>query len=785
MNRNHGLQRWFIRLIGWLKPVLVGMLILIGMGGIAAVMTDHWLMPLPEDLLHRPSATFVYSREGRLLSAFTSSDQFWRKPVGIDQISPKLIASVLTIEDRYFYQHPGVNVVSLIKAGVANLRAGRTVRGGSTLTMQIARMIEPKERTIRNKLLEIFRAFQLEARYSKVELLEFYFNLAPYGGNLEGIGAAAHFYFDKAVSDLAWSEAALLTAIPGSPERYRPDRYLARGRQRSNVILERLRTASVVTMHEYEAAISEEIPSQRLSVPHLAPHLSVSLRARFPDSSQLHTTLKYETQLACERLARAYHQKNVARDIHNLAIVVIDNRKAEIIASVGSPDFADASHSGQVDASVAARSLGSALKPFVYGLAFDLGLLSPELRVADIPVNYSGYRPVNYDETYRGVISVREALVRSLNIPAVNAASVVGLKKLHDLLRRGGLTTVERPHYEYGLPLVLGACGVRLDELTNLYAALAREGVYRPLKMLAGSIDDHEVRLFSPETSYLLADILVELERPDLPDSWRASSSKFPVAWKTGTSYGRRDAWTIGYRPDYTVGVWAGNCSGEGSVDLVGAKVAAPLMFDVFAEIVVGTGRPWYQAPAGIGERQVCGVSGRPVGRHCQESTGEIFVIGTSPAATCSVHRPIFVSRKTGLRLTARCIRTVQHDRRVIETWPPKIASWLVSNRLGQATPAYDPDCISVAVGSKPSILSPEPGAVFELVDDLAARYQKIRLQASVAAGDGMIDWFLDGEHLAAVSAGEAMFYLPTRGRHTLLCVDDAGRSTSSTFIVN
>jgi len=692
---------------------------------------------------------------------------------------------VITTEDRYFYLHPGVNPVSLIKATVANVRAGRTVRGGSTITMQIARMIEPKARTVTNKLFEIFRAFQLEMQFSKSELLAMYFNLAPYGGNIEGVGAAAYFYFDKEPSELTWSEAALLTAIPGSPERFRPDKFLERGRKRSEDILKRLCRSGVITSAEYEAALAEEIPSRRLSIPRHAPHLSESLRSAYPDSSQLHSTIRYEVQETCERLAKTYHRKYSAKGIHNLAIVVIDNDRSEIIAQVGSPDFDDSRHNGQVDATNARRSPGSALKPFVYGLAFDLGILSPEMMVADIPINYSGYRPVNYDETYRGVISVREALIHSLNIPAVNAASEVGLSNLYNVLRRGGLTTLDRPYYDYGLPLVLGACEIRLTELTNLYAALARDGIYRPARTLVGTNDKREVYLLSPEACYLLSDILVDLHRPDLPDSWRASVGSFPVAWKTGTSYGRRDAWTIGYTPEYTVGVWGGNCTGEGSVDLVGASVAAPIMFSVMTQIVKGPTQSWFQAPSGIGERPVCGASGQPAGRFCEETTTEMFLIGKSPGATCSVHRPIFVDRTTGMRLRANCTSSREYDRQVVEIWPPGVATWLVNNGAGNPLPPYDPGCLSVADGRNPSIISPEDGSVFEIVDELPAEYQKIRLQASIASGDGTVHWFLDGKHLAAARAGEVTFYIPRKGKHSLLCVDDAGGSTSSSFVVN
>ncbi len=745
---------------------------------------DMIISPLPKDLLQRSSSTFVYSRKGRLLTAYTSSDYFWRKPVTLDQISPRLVKSVIAIEDQYFYYHPGINLVSLFKSVLANARAGKTVRGGSTITMQIARMIEPKERTIRNKIFEIFRALQLEMRYSKTELLEMYFNLTPFGGNIEGVGAATLFYFNKKPSELSWSEAVLLTAIPGSPERFRPDKWPERGQHRTKALLDRLLKADVITPKEYTAALVEEIPSQRKIIPQVAPHLSQALHSEYSDSSELYTTIRYEPQNICERLAIEYNQKYQALDIHNLALVIIDNDKSEVIALVGSPDFADARHGGQVDASSAPRSPGSALKPFVYGLAFDKGILSPEKMVADIPVNFAGYRPVNYDETCRGVISVREALIHSLNIPAVNVASLIGLKEVHHILERGGLTTLNRPYYDFGLPLVLGACEVRLTELTNLYASLARGGRFQPVKTLAGAENEPGVQLFSPEVCYLLTDILIDLRRPELADSWTASTGKFPIAWKTGTSYGRRDAWTIGYTRKYTVGVWAGNCSGEGSIDLVGASIAAPLMFRIFSAIGDNAPGEWPQVPDGIGERLVCGTSGQPVGRFCSDKTYELFIIGKSPMTVCTVHRPILVDRKSGKRLRANCTFNKDFCREIVEVWPPRIATWQVENGLSDPLPPYDPNCLVTVDGSRPVILSPENGAVFEFVEEIPAEYQKIRLQASTASGGGTLHWFLDGEHLAAVEAKEVTFYVPTKGRHALLCVDNAGGSASSSFVV-
>ncbi len=771
---NRSKLAWLLRVTAW------GLLFLTGV----AVVIDQWLLPLPTDKLRRPASQFVYDYDNHLLSAYTATDHFWRRPAELDSISPRLIEAVKSIEDQYFSWHPGINVPALASAAVANYRSGKVVRGGSTITMQIARMIEPKERTITNKLLEMFRSLQLEARYTKDELLEFYFNLAPYGGNIEGVGAACCFYFDKTPLELTWSEAALLTAVPNSPERLRPDRNPKQALSKRNRILSLLAERGVISDEEYESAIGESLPVTRQPVPTTAPHFCRMVADRNQNSSIIHTTVRHQLQTTCESLARTAQRKLKHQDVHNLALVVLDNRTGEIRTMVGSPDFFDKAHGGQINGTLALRSPGSTLKPFVYALAFENGLLSPEKVVPDVPVDYSGYQPENYDELYHGLIPVRKALVRSYNVPAVNAASGVGLRKFHRFLRVGGLSSLDPDCYKYGLPLVLGAAEVRLLELTNLYASLGRGGIWKPTVDLKHHAEHPPTRILSEGSVYLVSNILTDLKRPDLPTSWESAVNRPAVAWKTGTSYGRRDAWAVGYNSEFTVGVWVGNFSGEGSVDLVGAESAAPLMFDVFNELSSPQAPDWLEAPPGIGTRDVCVVSGQPVGRFCDKTIKEHFLIGKSPSSRCTVHRPILVDRGTGMRITAACAANVEFDRQVVEIWPPTVASWLVQQGLATPLPRLHANCSQIASAARPVIVSPPDGAMFHLIDHIPEEYQKISLEASLPDGDGTVHWFVDGELLVSSGAADRTFYLPKPGRHTLLCVDDQGRSAKSGFTV-
>nr|MBN2276608.1 penicillin-binding protein 1C [candidate division Zixibacteria bacterium] len=747
------------------------------------IMLDRVICPLPTNRLVRASSHFVYSRDGHLLCSFSSRDRFWRKPVRLEEISPKLVRTVIACEDRWYWYHPGFNPVSLITAAVDNLRAGRVVRGGSTITMQIARMMESRPRTITAKLIELFRAIQLEMHYSKNELLEIYFNLVPYGGNIEGVGAASFFYFGKNADQLTLSEAAILTAIPSSPNLFRPDLNPASCRHRRNQLLEILTVRGVIDSMEYKHALAEDIPEQRTTRSFIAPHFAQDIISRYPDTPVHRTTIDFNTQVVCEKLATDYHRTLIEKNIHNLSIVVLDNQTGGILALVGSPDFNDRRHGGQINGAMARRSPGSALKPFVYALGFESGLISPSSRIEDIPVSYSGYSPENYDEQYHGIVAVDEALINSFNVPAVNVASRVGLEKFYQLLKDGGLRSLDNKYYEYGLPLVLGAGEVTLLELTNLYATLGREGEYIPVKEMTGQETTVKRIILSEEASYLVTDILTNLQRPDLVTSWEFTVDCPTIAWKTGTSYGRRDAWAVGYNPQYTVGVWTGNFSGEGSPYLVGAETSVPLMLAIFKEVTRGTPLKWFDRPPGIGVRRVCTVSGMPAGPDCPESKEALHIKQVSSPAVCDIHKRLLVDHDHGYLLCRSCRHTASRiDTVVAEIWPARMSRWLLAQGLTQPLPEHNSACRGLVADENPVVLSPEDKGVYVMRPEAPGEYQKIVFRASAALASGRIHWFLDDQLYATTASGSELFYTPEPGRHRLLCIDEFGRSSRVTF---
>lgn len=743
------------------------------------------LFPLPADQLASPAATRILDREGRPLRVYISSEETFHFPVTLQDVSPHVVEATLTFEDRWFRWHPGINPVATLRALIQNIKAGRVVSGGSTITQQVARMMDPRERTVGAKVVEAFRALQLEWRYSKDEILECYLNLAPYGGNIQGIGAAALLYYDRTASDLGPGEAALLSVLPNSPTRLRPDRNPEMARTRRDEVLERMATRGNINTEQHRRALREDVPVTRTDVPFKAPHLGDMLRSRYgSDAGDLVSTIDPTVQHLAESLLDRYMMTLRSRGITNGAIVVMENRSRAVRALVGSAGFFLAGNSGQVNGATAPRSPGSALKPFAYGLALDGHLISPSTLLEDVPVNIGGYIPKNYDGHYRGAITAEEALTHSMNVPAVNLVYNLGADRFHTFLRRGGLSTLTEPYEYYGLSLVLGGAGVTLLDLTNLYATLASAGVYRPYRLLEDEVITEGRRILSSEAAFILTDMLSQVRRPDFPNTWEFSIHLPKIAWKTGTSYGHRDAWSIGYNPTYTIGVWLGNFSGEGSPALVGADAAGPLLFDLATALESDAGS-WFDPPYGVGEREVCALSGLLPGEDCTHLKREYYILDTSPHQTCNLHVRVAVDDETGYRLCPSCWIDRAFHWETFVMWPSTIATWMRENgHPVPEIPEHYPSCRSLPGGDGPVIKSPAADVCYVLRSGVPLEDQQIRLEASVSSGIRTLYWFVDGVLLASSHPTDPVFYLPEPGHHEVVCMDDEGRSSRIRLIV-
>lgn len=757
----------------WLWRIVIALCLL----PVIAFFILNFIYPLPIDNLSRAQSTSIYANNGELINLYLSDDDAWRIETEIEDIPDFMQKAIIEYEDKWFYYHQGINPASLVRALITNVKSGRKVCGGSTLTMQVARMMEPKSRTYKSKLIEMFRTFQIESQYSKKEILEIYFNLAPYGGNIEGIGAASYFYFGKSPSVLSKSDSLALVGLPNSPTRLRPDLHYDESIRHRDKIAKLLNKKGLIPDEELKIILSDKIPNKRFPVLRLAPHYSRLLKQKYPDNPIIESTLDMQTQRTCEELLAEHLSPLMSRNISNGAIVVIENKTRAVRAMVGSTDFFSAIHSGQVNGATSPRSPGSALKPFAYALALDEGLISPMTMLSDVPVNYSGYSPSNYTDNHLGGVSAEDALKFSLNIPVVNLHSELK-SKFHGLLKSGGLSTVDKPFEHYGLPLVLGACEVTLLDLANLYSSLASEGRYLNYKLVESSHDSESKQIFSEDSTYIITEILADIRRPDLPDCWETSINLPKIAWKTGTSYGNRDAWSIGYNPEYTIGVWIGNFSARESDYLVGAEVASPLLFDIFNSLIVSPS--WYAMPESIGTRLVCSVSGAPATENCPHTVTEMFIPGISPSAKCNIHKRFYIDDETGLRLTVANRHKYKHTQKVYEILPQKIASW--RKEMGYPVDKVPPlleDFSLLSSERNPVILSPDNHAAFVLQNHAPIEHQKILLDASVSNSINKLYWFIDGEFFVKCAPHEKQFYSPVSGKHKISCMDNEGNSSS------
>ena len=561
-------MNWQLRPRRWLLLIMASVSLLL--------IVDHAFPPT----INRASqiSTLALDAQGRILRGFTIAPGVWRLPATVADVDPLYLTLLLAYEDQRFYQHPGVDPLAVVRASGQWLRHGRIVSGASTLTMQAARLLEPHERNLPGKLGEMWRALQLEWRYSKEDLLGFYLTLAPYGGNLEGIRAASLAWFGKEPSRLTAAEAALLVALPQAPSRVRPDRFPERARAARDKVLTRMEQLGVLTERQVEEARQEPVPNQRRTLPFLAPHLANRVRAAQPDATLHHTFIDRDLQRTLETLALQQPS-----ELPSMALLVVANRGRRVLAYIGGSDFHDPRRAGQFDLVRAVRSPGSTLKPLIYGLGFDDLLIHPETLIEDTPTRFGNYSPTNFRNTYAGQLTVREALQQSLNIPAVAVLEQVGPTRVAARLREVGLplhwNTV---HPQPGLPLALGGVGMTLEELVTLYASFAEEGRVAPLRFGPDDPETPGRPLLSATACWYLGDILRGSPTPqNVAPPASVARPRF-IAYKTGTSYGFRDAWALGFDTDYTVGVWVGRPDGSPRPGHYGRNTAAPLLFRVF-----------------------------------------------------------------------------------------------------------------------------------------------------------------------------------------------------------
>jgi penicillin-binding protein 1C len=738
------------------------------------------LFPLRVEVKYSP---IILAKDNSLLYAFLTDDEKWRMYTELDEITPELKKAIIFKEDKYFYYHPGINPVSVVRALFNNAREGKRTSGASTITMQVARMLEPKERTYVNKVKEIFRALQLEMKYSKEEILQLYLNLVPYGSNIEGVKSASVIYFGKMPDHLSIGEIAALSIIPNRPVSLRI------GKNNDSIVIERNKwlnryeKARLFDKKYIRDAIDEPLGAIRRYLPRLAPHFSYRLKNTYPDAQIIRTTIDPEIQKMAELLTETYSKRLYFQNIKNAMALIVDNRNHNVIAYVGSADFSNEEDAGQVDGIRAIRSPGSTLKPLVYGIAFDQGIVTPKTIIADVPTSFSGYEPENYDEKYYGNITVENALARSLNVPAVKILNKLQPATLIEKLTLAGFEQIRKDKANLGLSMVLGGCGVTLEDLTGLYCCFANNGSYTPLHFIqADSLDKPNKQIISKGAAFMIAEILTQLKRPDLPVDWNNSVHTPKIAWKTGTSYGRRDAWSIGYNTDYTIGVWVGNFSGEGVPELNGADKATPLLFQLFNVVDYDSEKDWYNMPDDLQLRYVCAETGLVPGPLCNNLIIDYYIPGVSSTLECTHLKKVFVNADSSISYCTACLPELGYVTAYYPNLSPEIITYYDANNIHYLKiPPHNPTCERLVIGSKPQITSPIDDNEYyvNVLDSM-----EIMLSCHVANDVSKVYWYVNNKYFKTVDAGENIFFHPVEGKNTISCSDDKGRNSDVQIFV-
>lgn len=728
----------------------------------------------------------IEDRSGHILHTFLTPDGQWRMKMNPQDLSPQLEKALLFKEDKYFFHHPGINPFALIRALWNNIWTHRRTSGASTINMQVARMLDPKPRTYGNKLIEMFRALQLEWHYSKKDILLDYLDLVPYGSNIDGVKSAAELYFGKSPGRLSLAQVSTLAVIPNRPNSLvigKDNRILVAER---NKWLLRFGRARLFPASMIRDALGEPLTAYRHEVPSLAPQFCQRVHGLFPGRSILHTTLDKGIQERCQQMVRDYVSRIRQEGITNASVLIINNRTHQVLTYIGSADFRDRSAHGQVDGVQAIRSPGSTLKPLLYGMAFDQGLYTPRTVIDDIPLDIGGYRPENYDQQFRGQVTVQYALENSLNIPAVQTLNSVGISRFIDRLSLAGFKEIHSDSRDLGLSLILGGCGVSLEELTRLYSALANYGEYYSLQWLRGQEVAHPgkqsghlvpVPLLSQPAAFMITHILSRLTRPDLPENYANARNLVKIAWKTGTSYGRRDAWTLGYNEEYTVGVWVGNFSGRGVPDLSGAQSATPLLFDIFQVISDPKKQSWFSPPYGLGIRQVCRLSGNIPDTFCKEIVEDYYIPGISSNKVCQHEKRVWVSADGRISYCTACLPGSGYLTRWYPNIDPGLAAYYDSRHIPYLKiPPHNPNCERVFQGAAPSIVSLNNGLEYDIEKKEG---QKLMLACTAADGVKSVYWYINDRFFKKSHVNEHLFFQPRTPDIKISCMDDKGRNSN------
>ncbi len=745
-------------------------------------LTLLWLCTalFPKPLLLNKSAfsQAVYDRNDKLLRVSLSSDEKYRLYVPLKKIPRNLIKSTLLQEDQWFYYHLGINPFSLARAIYKTYITKQRTEGGSTISMQLARQrFAINSRSVSGKFKQILYALLLERYYSKNELLEAYLNIAPYGSNIEGVAAASLIYFQKNVGLISLPEALTLAVLPQSPSARTP--FSENGRK--ELLLARNSLANIWKEKNHISSDSLlTLPinlSTRGELPFLAAHWVDNILSFDAEDKEIKSTLDLDLQKLIEQIAKNYIERNTPRGLQNTSILLVNHKTMETLAYLGSVNYFNSAILGQVNGLLGKRSPGSTLKPIIYALALDQGVIHPQSIIKDTPLRMTNYNPENFEKDFLGPISATEALIKSRNVPAIYLANSIKSPSLYNFLKTTGVKKLKEESF-YGLALALGGSELTMEELVSLYAMLANGGIFSPIKKMINE-PSTEKNLLSPESAYLVLKMLKENPRAGEEFDQQREKSLKSISWKTGTSFGFRDAWSIGILGDYVLGVWIGNFDGAANANFIGREAAGPLFFEITDALKAkGIGEERQNVPdLNIKKISVCAISGAIAGPNCPHLKETYFIPGKSPIQTCQIHREVLIDNDTGLRA---CVGHDSNSRKeVFEFWQSDILKLFKKTGIQhKLPPPYLTECLEGNKrGIKPMISSPQSNFNYVYRDNTE---NKIALTAISEADTKIIFWFVNDSYIGSADSSETIFWNAQPGEYTVRAVDNLGRANST-----
>jgi len=753
---------------------------------------------LPSPLFKAPTSTVVEDANGQLLSAKIATDGQWRFPIA-KKIPKKFIASIIQFEDKNFYVHPGIDLLAFARAIKQNIAAKKVVSGGSTLSMQVIRLSRKgKSRTFLEKIIEIIMAIRLECSYSKDEILLLYASNAPFGSNVVGIDAASWRYFGREPDKLSWAETATLAVLPNAPSLIYPGKNHERLLMKRNKLLDKLSEMGYISKETCDLSKKESLPEKPFALPQMAAHLLQRASKEGFEGKRIQTTIDFNLQERCNAIVENYHKLYKSNQINNLCVLVLDVNTGNTLAYVGNITSANPDFQSNVDVIAAPRSTGSILKPFLFASMLNDGELLPNTLIPDIPTQIAGYAPQNYNMTYDGAVPAKRALARSLNVPAVRMLQNYGIEKFNYNLKKMGITTLNKPPSHYGLSIILGGAEAKLWDVTGVYASMAR--VLNNYTQLGGkyySKDIHGPTYYQPDkmqdkgevvntsfwdapSVFLTFEAMVEVSRPDEEAQWRQYISNQKIAWKTGTSFGYRDAWAIGVTPKYAVGVWVGNANGEGRPGLVGVQTAAPVLFSIFN--VLKTSK-WFDKPYDEMEHiAICKQSGSRATEICEPIELQWIQKNGLRTEPCKYHKIIHTDMAEKYRVNSNC-ENVNNMKHV--SWfvlPPSMEWYYKSkNPSYKELPPYRSDCESTDANAM-DIIYPKHFSKIYVPVELNGNIGKTVFEVAHRKASKKIYWHLDGVFIAVTQNNHQMALSPEEGVHTLTLVDEDGETLTQKF---